>query len=212
MENYICQRSKKHFNKKGAVPAKFTAEKVDSIITDIQIIAEFTGSSFVDPFGTIKLAQKPQRFQFTKFFQPIDFTVSWYSFDSSTNPIKDSLYLDRLKTQRPFKIENVNRLDYAWWGGIKAGDQQHGQFFTVAEGSAYFQKGEYEMGITWDDAVRVYVDGKLIINEWNPSLYKFDESPNKKIHLSLNGLHHIRVEHVELGGFATLSLKFRKMK
>jgi parallel beta-helix repeat protein len=198
--------------KKGNMPARFTADKVESKNTDIKVIAEFIGASYVDQYGIIKVAQKPQRFQFTKFFQPIDFVVSWYSFDSSTNPIKDSLYPDRLKTQRPFKIEHVNRLDYAWWGGIKSGDQQLGQFLTVAEGSAHFQKGEYEMGITWDDAVRVYVDGKLMVNEWNPSRYKFDESPNKKIRLPLNGLHNIRVEHVELGGFATLSLKFRKIK
>jgi hypothetical protein len=123
----------------------------------------------------------------------------------------DSLYLERLKTQRPFKIENVNKLDYAWWDGIKMPEQQYTQFLTVAEGLANFPKGAYELSITWDDAVRVFVDGKKIVDEWNPSLYKFDESPNRKVRLSLGGIHNIRVEHVELGGFATLSLKFNKL-
>jgi hypothetical protein len=67
------------------------------------------------------------------------------------------------------------------------------------------------LGVTWDDAVRVYVDGKLVVDEWTPSLYKFDESPHKKVKLQLNGKHFITVEHVELGGFATLSLKFKKL-
>jgi len=49
------------------------------------------------------------------------------------------------------------------------------------------------------------------VNEWNPSLYKFDESPNKKIKLKLNGAHYFRIEHIELGGFATLQLKLRKL-
>ena len=72
------------------------------------------------------------------------------------------------------------------------------------------KKANYELGVTWDDAVRVYVDGKLVINEWNPSLYKFDESPHKKIRLVLDGKHTFLVEHVELGGFACLSLKLKK--
>jgi hypothetical protein len=59
--------------------------------------------------------------------------------------------------------------------------------------------------------VRVYVDGKRVVNEWNPSKYSFDESPNKKVRLQLGGNHRIRVEHVELGGFATLDLKLTKL-
>jgi hypothetical protein len=65
--------------------------------------------------------------------------------------------------------------------------------------------------VTWDDAVRVYVDDKLVLDEWNPALYKFDESPNRRIKLQLNGLHKFRVEHIELGGFATLSLRFHRL-
>src|SRR5215217_6893410 len=97
------------------------------------------------------------------------------------------------------------------WGGIKSGEQAYLQFLTIAEGNADMQAGTYELGITWDDAVRVYVDGRPVIDEWNPSKYIFDESPNKKIILNLSaGTHVFRVEHVELGGFATLSLKLKK--
>ena len=50
-----------------------------------------------------------------------------------------------------------------------------------------------------------------MINEWNPSLYKFDESPHKTIKLALDGKHFFTVEHVEVGGFATLGLKIKKL-
>jgi hypothetical protein len=59
--------------------------------------------------------------------------------------------------------------------------------------------------------VRVYIDDRLLFNEWNPSLYQFDESPNKKINIKLGGKHHFKIEHVELGGFATLSVKLKKL-
>lgn len=73
------------------------------------------------------------------------------------------------------------------------------------------ENAEYELGVTWDDAVRVYIDDKLLIDEWNPSKYSFDESPNRKIKIKLGGAHRFRVEHLELGGFATLSLKLKKL-
>lgn len=178
--------------------------------TDIEIIAEYIGPAFTDPFGNKVAVGKPYRFTFRKFFQPIDFTVSYYDFDSTSNPIK-TFYHERIKTQRPFKIESVNKLDYAWWSGIKTDAVQHKQFLTIAEGAAELAKGEYELSVTWDDALRVYVDGRMVVDEWNPSRYSFDESPNKKVKLPLGGRHVFRVEHAELGGFATLALKLHKL-
>ena len=114
---------------------------------------------------------------------------------------------------KPIKSEKALKLDYAWWGGIKGDDsRQYSQFMTTAEGHANISKGEYELGVTWDDAVRVYVDDKLVIDEWNPSKYTFDESPHKIVRLKLGGTHKLRVEHLELGGFATLSLKLKPVK
>ena len=73
------------------------------------------------------------------------------------------------------------------------------------------ESGDYELGLTWDDAVRVYVDGRLVVDEWDPKKYTFDESPHRTVKLKLGGRHRIRVEHAELGGFATLSLKLNRL-
>jgi len=192
-------------------PNKFSARKIDTQRTDIEIIAEYSGPSFTDQFGNKIPANTPFRFAFKKFFQPIDFVVNWFEFDSLTNPVKTGS-TESFRNQSPFKSEKVNKLDYAWWGGLKSNDKQLTQFLTVAEGTANVEEGAYEISITWDDAVKVYIDNKLIIDEWNPSKYKFDESPNKKVELVLaKGTHKFRVLHAELGGFATLSLKLKKL-
>jgi len=197
----------------GRFPASITAEKIKAERTDVFIEIEYTGNAITSPFGENIPAGKPYYFSFKKFFQPIDWQVLFYSLDTAShNPIKTGMLFSLYEKKAPFKTEQINKLDYAWWDGIKAGDVQHKQFITVADGVSNIPKGMYELSVTWDDAVKVYIDDKLVIDEWNPSLYKFDESPNKRIKLSLGGNHHFRVEHIELGGFATLNLKIRPVE
>jgi len=197
---------------KGEFPATITAEKTEGERTDIRIDLVYNGPAFTDRFGNAAEANRDYVFSFRKFFQPVDFTVNWYAFDSSSNPVKTGVLFPENVLVRPFRTENVKKLDYAWWGGIKA-DRQYEQFITVAEGKAELDKGRYELGVTWDDAVRLYIDGKQVMDEWNPSLYQFDESPHRVITVDLErGEHYFRVEHVELGGFATLSLKLNRIE
>ena len=192
-------------------PNKFSAREIASKRTDIEIAAEYSGPSFTDQFGNKVPANTPFRFAFKKFFQPIDFVVNWFAFDSLNNPIKTGS-TQSFRNQSPFKSEKTNKLDYAWWDGIKSNEKQLKQFLTIAEGTADIEEGSYEISITWDDAVKVYIDDKLIIDEWNPSKYSFDQAPNKKVQLALAaGIHKLKVEHVELGGFATLSLNLKKL-
>ncbi len=192
----------------GIFPAAITAKKIKSVKTDIEIDLEYSGEQITTFFGEIISKGKPYNFSFKKFFQPIEWTVNWYSLDTLiNNPIKSgNLFPPNIKMM-PVKTEHTQKFDYAWWGGINTDQGKFPQFITIAEGEAEIQNGEYLLSVTWDDAARVYVDDKLVINEWNPSMYNFDESPNKKIRMKLGGKHHFRVEHLELGGFATINLK-----
>lgn len=196
----------------GIFPATITAQKIIGERTNISIELEYVGNIITNPFGEKIKAGKPYVFSFRKFFQPIDWEVNWFAFDSLLNPVLHPEYLHQLDKKPPIRNEIVKRLDYAWWGGIVSNGVKYQQFFTIAEGRANFPKGAYELSITWDDAVRVYVDDKMVIDEWVPSKYLFDESPNKKIRVDLNGNHRFRVEHVELGGFATLGLKLKPVE
>ena len=210
IKNY---RGVKNISKtQGVFPDTLTAEIVPGERTDIYIELEYSGESITTTLGKVIPAKTPYKFFFKKFFQPIDFDVVWYAYDFNTHdPIKTGQVIPPNIRLRPVKTETTTKLDYAWWGGIKNEDQNYPQFVTIANGIAEFEKGTYEIGVTWDDAVRVYMDGKLLIDEWNPSKYTFDESPNKKVKLSIEGKHSFTVEHVELKGFATLSLKIIKL-
>jgi parallel beta-helix repeat protein len=199
--------------RKGEFPASIKAQKIQGERTDIFIELEYTGTT-TTPLGEAVVANKPYKFSFKKFFQPMDWEVLFYSLMDTAkyNPFKEPGLFAPYVKMAPFKSEKVNKLDYAWWGGIKESGVLHQQFITVASARSDIPAGTYELSVTWDDAVRVYVDDKLVIDEWNPSLYTFDESPNKKIRLNLGGNHYFRVEHIELGGFATLGLKLKPVE
>jgi len=199
--------------KSGTLPATITARKLAGERTDINIQLEYVGDEIKTPIGETIPKGKAYVFSFTKFFQPVDWTVNWFKLDTSTyNPITAGELFAPNVRMLPLKTEKVQKLNYAWWGGIKTDAGQIPQFITLGEGSGIFQQGQYEFGITWDDAVRFYVDNKLVVDEWDPSNYKFDESPHRAIKLTLNeGVHHLRVEHVELWDFATLILRIKKL-
>lgn len=197
---------------KGEVPGSLTGRKIEASHMDIRIELEYVGAAITTPFGERLAAGKPYSFVFRKFFQPIAWDVSWFSLDTGYyNPIRTGQLFSPNVRMAPVKTEKTDRLDYAWWGGLKAG-RTYPQFITMASGQADFDPGVYELSVTWDDAVRVWVDNKLVVDEWVPSRYKFDESPNRKIRLDLAGNHQFRVEHLELGGFATLNLQIKKLQ
>src|SRR6185369_12400358 len=64
--------------KNGDIPASITAKKIKTDKTDIKIELEFIGDQIITPFGEIISKNKPYSFSFTKFFQPIDWTVNWF--------------------------------------------------------------------------------------------------------------------------------------
>ena len=198
----------------GIFPASIIAHKIKADKTDIMIELEYSGSGITSLFGKKNNAGKPYKFYFTKFFQPIDWIVNWYAADTSMNDLmKANDLFEKCKKLNSLQTEKTTKLNYAWWDGIKGkDDKQYIRFITIAEGNADFVKGDYELEVTWDDAVRVYVDDKLTIDEWNPSLYNFDEAPHKIIRLHLAGNHRFRVEHANVDGFATLSLDFKRIQ
>jgi parallel beta-helix repeat protein len=194
----------------GRVPYNITARRLPNHKGDIFIELEYTGAEITTRFGQVIPAGKPYRFAFRDARVPMAWRVKWFPFDSTNNPVKDVGLVNKVQNGLPVMTREVKDLNFAWWGGINADGKKLTQFLTIAESEVELDRGEYELSVTWDDAARVLLDGKPILTEWNPSLYKFDESPNKTVKLKLGGRHTFRVEHAELGGFATISLKLKK--
>jgi hypothetical protein len=198
----------------GKFPSSIWAIKGKGEKVDIDMELEYSGNlGHYTKFGEWIGPKKVIPVRFRKFHLPMNWEVLFFSIDTAHhNPIRTGQLFSMYEKKAPVKTDSTDRLDYAWWGGLKAGENSHVQFLTVASTRAKIDTGFYELSVTWDDAVRVYVDDKLVLDEWEPAKYTFDESPNRRIRLQLGGDHDFRVEHVELGGFATLSLKIQPVK
>lgn len=94
------------------------------------------------------------------------------------------------------------------WGGDGPGDGVSNDRFSVTwDRSVYVKAGTYRFYAMADDGVRVYVDGHLIIDEWNehPTRSYFGD-----IYLG-EGHHSVRVEYYEEGGQANIRVWWEKL-
>jgi hypothetical protein len=110
-------------------------------------------------------------------------------------------FMKLLQTGTPIKTLKTDALDFAW-GGALGENLPSDHFATVAEGSFDVPAGAYVLNVTSDDGVRVFVDGKKVLEDWTWHAPKLD-----KVELTLSsGTHTIRVEHFEIDGYAALKV------
>jgi hypothetical protein len=59
--------------------------------------------------------------------------------------------------------------------------------------------GRYRLRTIADDAIRVWIDGRLALDDWAPG-----ESRVREVTVQLGGTHAIRVEHLQVDGWYEL--------
>ncbi|MEP6617234.1 MAG: right-handed parallel beta-helix repeat-containing protein [Ginsengibacter sp.] len=186
----------------GKFPATVSAEKTDN---NIVIQAQYMGEKFITQQGNRIVGNQPYLFSYTCFDPSISWDVKWYKWDTANDPNKNYEKFKQIFNGTPIKTEKTKKLQYTWWGEI--GKQLAADSFaTVATGILQVPKGRYELGITADDLVKVFMDGKLLINFWDASKYINDDDAHHSLVIDLDGgVHGLRIEHVENAGFATLN-------
>lgn len=185
----------------GSFPASITAKKISD---DVLIELEYTGRAFTTPFGKKHPENIPYSFSFHDFEPQITWDTKWYKWDVEHDPNKSYEQFKKIFSGTAIKSETGKKLDYTWWGEIGKGLPAD-SFATVATGKLLVPAGKYDLGITADDLVRVYIDGKAVIDFWDASKYVNDEDAHHRYIWNSDGkAHDIRVEHVENGGYATV--------
>jgi parallel beta-helix repeat protein len=192
----------------GSFPAEIIAEKTGD---DVMVNMEYNGEGFTDQFGKTIVLHQPYPFSFREYTPAITWNVNWYSWDAAHDPNKDyKNFSSFISNSIAVKTENTPALNYTWWGEI--GKQLPADSFaTVATTTINVKKGMYDIGVTADDLVKVFVDGKLVIDFWDAAKYVNDEDAHHNAYVALDGIHTIKVEQVENSGYATLIFSLKPL-
>jgi len=175
---------------------------------NVSVQLEYVGVETTDYRGIVTPAGTPIKFGFKRFFAPIDWTVKFYEWKESGDPSephatpKEDL-LQAILKGAPLKEFKTDRLDYAS-GGAFYQDGPSNRFATVAVGEFTVEPGEYVIDVTTDDGIRVWLDGKPILESW-----KYQGPTPYKAEVKLGGKHQLRVEHFEIDGYAALKVGIR---
>jgi len=188
----------------GSVPGELNVELSAASAIDVNLDLVYTGQEVTTTFGKKIPAGEPYHFGYRKFEVPVDWTVNFYKWQKDvSDPRTQEEAFYKILTGPSFKQEKTARLDYAGTGALAEG-LPNSYYAAVAEGSVKLPKGKYSLEMTSDDGVRVYVDGKRVIDNWTwhgPTLDKAE--------VQLSGLHKLRVEYFQIDGYSAMKLDIK---
>ena len=179
--------------KSGVVPASLVLER-DPASDALDVQFNFVSpQSVTTVFGDKIAAGRPYQFGFKRFEKKLDWKVQFFNYQD-TPP-------DSFEGLTPVTEKKVDELFFAWWGKPDEGVNED-KFATLSTSRFSIAPGEYAIELTSDDGVRLYLDGKLLIDNWD-----IHEPETDTLRVKLGGEHQVRIEHYEGGGFGTLDFR-----
>lgn len=124
--------------------------------------------------------------------------VKWFAW--TKDPREDAEAWKGLVAGKPLAEAEMPSLEGNWGGGSPHEGVPADRFGTVAETTWRLPAGRYRLDTVSDDGIRVWVDGKSVIDDWT-------WHPPKAVSAEVNlaeGEHRVRVEHFEIDGSATV--------
>ena len=155
---------------------------------DWEITLEYRGGRVTSPRGVRYAAGTPYSFSYGR-FEPIGpWQVSFF------------VLADSIAPRTPLVALNAPRLDYMWYRPTVPGVPQ-ANFRIAATADVTLGAGKYLLRTISDDAIRVWVDDALVIDNW-----KSHESEVNVADIA-PGTHRLRVEYYQLDGWTELRVE-----
>jgi hypothetical protein len=125
--------------------------------------------------------------------------VRFFAWDDRSDPRKDTSAIARLVRGTPIATARPGRLDYFWYRPTVPGVPRE-RWAALATTRVTLAAGSYSVRAISDDAIRVWIDGRLAIDHWAPHDSEVDYAPIAP------GRHDLRVEYYQVGGWTELRL------
>jgi parallel beta-helix repeat protein len=162
---------------------------------ETSVILEYRGNAVVSPRGERTPAGRPYYFSYERFEPSGTWDVRFFAW-ADTSELRN---IATIASKPPLATERRDRIDYFWYRPTIAGLPQE-KWAATATGSITLGSGSFSVRTISDDAVRVYIDGALAIDNWKPHESEVDYAPISA------GRHDVRVEYVQVGGWTELRL------
>ena len=173
---------------------------------DVRLRLTYTGEKVTDGRGVKTPAGQPFDFGWTEFFAPIDWEVKFYAYDLKTqDPREDYGVFKKALEGAPLKTVKTKDLNFSWGGAPLEGVPAN-YFATVSEGAFKVKPGFYKFSVTSDDGMRVWIDNRIVMEDWT-----YHGPKEQSVQLKLTGAHRVRIEHFELDGFSALKASLKPL-
>jgi nitrous oxidase accessory protein NosD len=170
-------------------------------LVDYDIVLSYVGGAVTSPRGAVTPAGEAYPFRYSRFFAPVSWTLSFHEYPETFHPAKDPDGFARLLKTKPIVPPiKTARIDYLSGRLPFEEGVPSDRFAFVAEGTVTLPRGDYELQVISDDGVRVWVDGKLALDGWEPHESRIDF-----VQLS-GGRRRLKVEYYELTGWAEIKV------
>jgi hypothetical protein len=163
--------------------------------TDWNLELEYRGEATLSPRGVWQAAGEPRRFGYGRFEPTARWNVRyfrWTQVDTARRAPADAAFAGS-----PFLERREPRLDYMWYRPAIP-DLPGDHWALEARTTLDLPPGDYTLRTISDDAVRVWVDGRLVIDNWTPHESEVDHAP------VTGGRHDVRVRYAQVDGWTEL--------
>ena len=116
-------------------------------------------------------------------------------------------YNNRTLSGSPTVVRNDPNINFNWGYGSPAAGIGDDDFSIRWTRSVYFDEGRYRFTGRYDDGMRAYVNGQIIIDDWNNGSAR---SRSGELYLS-GGYHSLQVEYYENTGLAEVSFGWTRI-
>ena len=166
-------------------------------VVDWRVELEYRGQRTAAPNGAVTEANQPFRFGAERFVAPLAWAVRVFTWDSAADPRRDSVAFRKILDGIP-QVERTDPvLDYLWYRPRLPGFPAE-RFAVVAETKTELPDGRFAGLVISDDAVRVWLDDRLVVDRWEPHESTVDQFPIGP------GRHRLKVEYYQVGGWVEL--------
>jgi nitrous oxidase accessory protein NosD len=167
---------------------------------DWEVGLEYTGVGTVSPRGIVRRAGTPVRFSYARFEPVTPWTARFFAWSDSSDVRGDSTGFERLLRGAPLLTRELSRLDLEWYRPQLA-ELPREHWALEATSTLRLAAGAYRLRSISDDGIRVWIDGKLVIDRWNVHESVVDEAA------LTGGSHDLRVRYFQADGWTELRVE-----